>query len=192
MKAGVEEIKKRAEEASEKVSALEKEVRRLRKESCNNETKRRHASIIFKNDRTTYQALKLARESVRKTNAKLIPKETKLREAKRDTYYLNKVLKSASSSDSKEKSEAAGESGSATSSGKTERKIIEEPRKTSVTWSRFKVERATHNLDIQQLITNARGRKRLICFAGTDYGLVTMSETCPQVTFCSIYGNALL
>ncbi|KAF9982878.1 hypothetical protein BGZ75_005658 [Mortierella antarctica] len=51
---------------------------------------------------------------------------------------------------------------------------------TAPTWARFAVEDNTENLDLTQLqniTTHARGKRRLLVFAGTDYGVVKMSET---------------
>ncbi|KAG9319417.1 hypothetical protein KVV02_002477 [Mortierella alpina] len=51
---------------------------------------------------------------------------------------------------------------------------------TAPTWAHFTVQDNTENLDLTQLqniTTHARGKRRLLVFAGTDYGVAKMSET---------------
>jgi hypothetical protein len=48
------------------------------------------------------------------------------------------------------------------------------------TWTRFIIEDFTERLDIKQLLVNCRGKNRRVVFAGTDYGMCKMSETCAQ------------
>ncbi|KAF9351026.1 hypothetical protein BGX26_010870 [Mortierella sp. AD094] len=64
-------------------------------------------------------------------------------------------------------------------SNPTETKSGTEKKYTTPTWRHPTVEDSVDNLDISQLLTNARGGERMVVFGGTDYGLVTMSETAP-------------
>ena len=80
-------------------------------------------------------------------------------------YYWNNVLKGAKTEKADRKK------------GKEREK---EKKATAATWSRFTVEDATEHLDISQLVTNCRGKNRQVVFAGTDYGVSKMSETCAQ------------
>ena len=99
-----------------------------------------------------------------------------MRTAKAESYYWNNVLKGVKAKEKadKEKGEMKKEK-AVKGKGKEKEKSA-----TVVTWSHFTVEDATEHLDISQLITNCRGKNRQIVFAGTDYGVCKMSETCAQ------------
>jgi ribosome-binding ATPase YchF (GTP1/OBG family) len=160
----LEEIKERAERTADEVKTLEAEVKRLRKKSSLDQENRRKASFAFRNGKSSYEDLKAARTTARKTMTELVPKETALREKKRTLYLLNKASRSSQGPNTiaQRKEEAAG------------------PPNVEATWSKFKVEQTTERLNIQNLLTNSRGGRRLVTFAGTDYGIATMSETSPQ------------
>ena len=174
-----EEIKKRAERAGEKVNSLSGQVKRLRGQLRAKEAKRTLASKEYRQRRglasdrkACYDSLRAARETVRAARLDLMPKETELRQARSELYYWNNVARYA---------------GKAT----TLRRATAKPEvMTALTWSDFKVEDRTESLDIRELVTNYRGKRRQVVFAGTDYGVVTMSETVPQVFDTTVCKNA--
>jgi len=164
-----------AEKAAETVKSLEKAVKNLKKQVSLKESTRTRASRRLElcrreqgQRKEPYNAVKDARQAARDARRELIPQETALRAAKRTLYYWNNVLKGA-----KAKDKAGKDKGK-------EKEVKREDKATTATWSRFTVEDATEHLDISQLITNCRGKNRQVVFAGTDYGVSKMSETCAQ------------
>jgi hypothetical protein len=159
-----------AQEAANTVESLEKAVKKLKKQVSQRESMQMRASRLCKEQgrgKELYNAFKEARQAARDARRELIPQETALHAKKRTLYYWNNVLKGA-----KADMRAAGK-------GKDE-KEKRESKGTAATWSHFTVEDATEHLDISKLITNCRGKNRQVVFAGTDYGVSKMSETCVQ------------
>jgi len=110
-------------------------------------------------DRQAYDRLREKRTVVRGIAKEVEPEEEKLRALKRTEYQCNqltrvtKTLLEATSSQAK-------------------------PNRTNPTWDKLPTEESVKFLDITGLVGH-QGEDRMIAFSGTDYGLVTMSETVP-------------
>ncbi|KAF9571256.1 hypothetical protein EC968_000799 [Mortierella alpina] len=112
--------------------------------------------------RQSYEALRTARLSVREARKLLCPLQERLRLARREKYYWNK-----------ENSEPPASS---------------TPVRDSVpSWDHPAIEDRADKIDISELLKNCNGKDRQVVFSGTDYGLVTMSETVgltlPQIEY---------
>ncbi|KAF9965857.1 hypothetical protein BGZ73_001242, partial [Actinomortierella ambigua] len=96
----------------------------------------------------------------------LLPQEEKLRELRQRSYYWNKLANAAQSTSTSSSSTARQSGGD--SSAQT----------TVATWAQPTVEDSTRRLDISDLVNHDTDNpQRHIVFAGTDYGITTMSET---------------
>jgi len=175
-----------AEKAVDAVKSLEKEVKKLRKQLSAKQSIQSRASRQYKlferkarrsnEQNAAYKALREARQATRVVRGVLIPEEAALRAAKAASYYWNSVLKGAKAKEKADKEKGEGKKEKADKEKGKEKK----ERATVATWSRFTVEDSTEYLDVSQLITNCRGKNRQVVFAGTDYGVCKMSETCAQ------------
>ncbi|CAO3565153.1 unnamed protein product [Mortierella alpina] len=145
----------RAEERKKNEESVLRALRKKHQAAQTAQTLARHGD--------DYARLKEARLTTRAERRMILPREIALKEVKKEVYFWNKVRKAA-------------ESGGRTRSGTTSKA----PRITTPTWAHATVEDSTDRLDLTALLqssTNARGRPRTVVFAGTDYGVVKMSET---------------
>ncbi|KAF9954748.1 hypothetical protein BGZ72_004325, partial [Mortierella alpina] len=109
---------------------------------------------------STYSALKAARVAARDEWLKIAPQEESLRRARQAKYFWSKVKDAAKDG--------------AKAIPKKEEKCQE---KSIATWDHFTIEDSAERLDVQDLLNNSRGKRRMVVFGATDYGLRTMSET---------------
>ncbi|KAF9201042.1 hypothetical protein BGZ49_008726 [Haplosporangium sp. Z 27] len=151
--------------AVEAVKFAEKEIKGPRKDMREKEQTQNLQSIRVKNQEpNSYIDLCKAREKVRDGRKALLPLEANLRQLRQRSYYWRNMEKAARS---KYNSNSARKSRGSTSF-------------TTPTWDHPTVEDITDKLDISYLQTNTQGKNRMIVYAGTDYGLRTMSETVVQ------------
>jgi hypothetical protein len=147
----------RVKVANEEVKELESKVMPLRKEISEKLSARSMASKKLRaHDPSSYSLLREARQSLRSTRKLLIPYETELRYLKQELYRLNRMIKAS-----------------------TSKRIDRRQRHmeyTQPTWEHPAAEDKTEMLDLSLLI-NSRGKNRVVAYAGTDYGVHTMSET---------------
>ncbi|KAF9578965.1 hypothetical protein BGW38_004979 [Lunasporangiospora selenospora] len=151
-------------EVSQQLHQLELTVRQLRDELAVKEKNKSGLSQSVHERRKNrdlveegrwYYALRTYNKSVRRLRSTAMEKEAELRRLRQEQYYWTKVL-----AVSQVASKSAGED--------------ELPADTVLTPNRFAVEDSTERLDLTQLPSDQ------VVFAGTDYGIVTMSETVPQ------------
>ncbi|KAF9086061.1 hypothetical protein BGX27_003275 [Mortierella sp. AM989] len=164
------ETKSHAETATAVVKELENAVKKQRRSVSEKQQLQSLASRRLRDAKGStpqseaYASLRAARVNVRVDRKVLFPQEAALRQLRKENYYWNKVDKAASSAeDSKDLVDGY--------TGTTETRV------TIPTWAHPATEDKAEYFNISDLITNARGKNRLIAFAGTDYGLRTMSET---------------
>ncbi|KAF9949899.1 hypothetical protein BGZ70_001592 [Mortierella alpina] len=111
-----------------------------------------------------YARLKEARLATRAERRVILPREIALKEVKKELYFWNKTRKAAESADSAR---------NRTRSSTNKMQQISTP-----TWAHPTVEDTTERMDLSTLLQlSANGRPRTVVFAGTDYGVVKMSET---------------
>ncbi|KAF9080159.1 hypothetical protein BGX27_005686, partial [Mortierella sp. AM989] len=156
----------KAEEADKAVKELESQVKRLRKVVSEKQAIQSEASQNLRmNDLGGYQILWEARRSLRSARQQLLPRETELRQLRQELYNWNQMVKASKTKDIDDW-EPASNSGT--------------PKYTRPTWLHPATEDKTEMLDLSdlsQIMTNSRGKRRAISYAGTDYGVCTMSET---------------
>ncbi|KAF9167971.1 hypothetical protein DFQ26_002196 [Actinomortierella ambigua] len=125
-------------------------------------------------DASQIGAFMTTKRSLQDQRRRLLPEEAKLRELRQQSYYWNKVAQAAQS-----ESTSSSSSSSSSSSGKKKQSGGDgSGKKTVATWTHPTVEDSTLRLDIKDLENQDNGSpQRHIVFAGTDYGIATMSET---------------
>lgn len=146
-----------AEERKKNEESVMRALRKKHKGTQMAQTQARHGN--------EYTCLKEARLATRAERRILLPREVALKEVKKELYYWNKTKKAAESD----------REGNNVRPGTSKTQQISTP-----TWACPTVEDSTDRLDLSHLLqstTNARGRPRTVIFAGTDYGVVKMSET---------------
>ncbi|KAF9973034.1 hypothetical protein BGZ75_001284, partial [Mortierella antarctica] len=114
--------------------------------------------------------LKDAQQILRKNREELYPLEETLQMLKQDRYRWNKIQKAAADYDNADDPKRD-------ETGRTQQPRAK--KDTVPTWELPACEDRVNKIDLRDLVSNARGKDRLITFAGSDYGLVTMSETIP-------------
>jgi len=178
-----EEVKGIAEATSNAVKIKESEVKKIKKALTDLECKQSSAAYQHRMlqrkpektdsdksmERSAYNDLRQARKVVRELRSEFLPQETQLRQLRQSLYYWNKVSKAPKANPQ--------EGPSTVDTGQREKKSA--PSMTTPTWSHYRVEDSTEMLDISAIVgPNSRGNSRQVVFAGTDYGIVKMSETC--------------
>ncbi|CAO3572405.1 unnamed protein product [Mortierella alpina] len=108
-----------------------------------------------------------AKEKLSADRDTLFPLEEELRRLRKDKYQADKLCVASKSTDGTEQTVSSTQQASPVR------------RDTIPTWELPAAEDKPTRIDLSSFIKNARGKKRLLAFAGTDYGLVTMSETVP-------------
>lgn len=167
-KAGMQKdaILRETKTAIENAKIAEKEILGFRKDLREKELTQALESGRVKNkEPDSYASLCKAREIVRESRKVLFPLETNLRRLHQKCYYWRNMEKAARSKSS------------SICFTKKQRDTI---NFTTPTWDHFTVEDGADRIDLSDLLRNARGKGRLIVYAGTDYGLRTMSETVVQ------------
>jgi hypothetical protein len=174
------DVTRMAEGAVAAVKSLQNEVGKLRKQlavvqSAQTRAGREHKLLEREEGgsderKAAYKVLREAREATRAIRGVVIPEEAALRAARSTSYYWNNVLKGAKAKEKADKGKGK----------EIVQKEKEEKGLTVASWSHFTIEDYTESLDIKQLLLNSRGKNRQVVFAGTDYGISKMSETCAQ------------
>ncbi|KAG0198987.1 hypothetical protein BGX31_004410, partial [Mortierella sp. GBA43] len=156
-----EEVRRIADDFANVVKEKETQIKSFRKDVADMLKARSEASLkVKKKTEGGYQELRMARSNLRAKRKLLTPREKELQRLRSLSYYWNNVERAASSS--------------ARSSGRTVH------TNTIPNWSHPEAEDRTQQLDISQLMNGTSDGTKLITFAGTDYGIRTMSETVPQ------------
>ncbi|KAF9974237.1 hypothetical protein BGZ75_000912, partial [Mortierella antarctica] len=155
------QVYSKAESCADNVKEQESAIKQHRALVAQRVQAQSAASQREKAERTkkSYEALQDARKSVRTANQVLSPLKERLRLARREKYYWNKVFKAPV----QEKPESLARA--------------EKVRDSIPTWDHPAVEDRADRMDISLLMQNCRGKDRQLVIGGTDYGLVTMSET---------------
>jgi hypothetical protein len=169
------EVTRLAEKAVEVVKSVQSKVTKTRQQLRAALSAQTRASILHRqaggpDKNAAYAALKEARQVTRAIRGVVIPEEAALRAARSTSYYWNNVLKGAKAKEKADKGKGK----------EIVQKEKEEKGLTVASWSHFTIEDYTESLDIKQLLLNSRGKNRQVVFAGTDYGISKMSETCAQ------------
>ncbi|KAF9989875.1 hypothetical protein BGZ79_004917, partial [Entomortierella chlamydospora] len=157
------EVQTQAETCSTVVKQKEAQVKKLRKAVSNKQALQTSASQSHRKaqDKASksdaYAKLRAARETLR-DGRKALSLKKRLSET---SAKSNKISSSA------EKAAVSDE----------DYAVQVETRVTVPTWIHPASEDKAEFFDISELVANARGKNRLITFAGTDYGLHRMSET---------------
>ncbi|KAG0256593.1 hypothetical protein DFQ27_005639 [Actinomortierella ambigua] len=191
------QVDKKAEAASEAVKAKEVELQPLRKAVG----KLQQSLTKLRRDGAELCALAPVRKELQDKRRALLPQEEKLRVLRRESYYWNKVAKAAESESSLgdggssgggknssggkknsggKKSSSGGNkssSGGKSSQGGGHSGGSASQKMTTATWGRPTVEDRPQLMDISDLEEHAKRQDKHIVFAGTDYGICTMSET---------------
>ncbi|KAF9079832.1 hypothetical protein BGX27_005915, partial [Mortierella sp. AM989] len=153
------EVEKKAEEVNDKIEEIKENIEKQRKDRRDKRMAQSLARRQVNDVQSTeaYENLSEARVELRKVHRKLIPQEAQLRELRRELYAWNKLHTAPALSASTSNTPAI--------------------KMTIPTWEHSSVEDDVQHMDISNLQANSRGKRRILVFAGTDYGIVKMSQT---------------
>ncbi|KAF9079621.1 hypothetical protein BGX27_006180, partial [Mortierella sp. AM989] len=160
-----EDVRKEADAVDSRVKAEESIVNSIRRDLNRKQSQKATAvRLVAQREAGAYDHLWEARAALREVQKKLLPHEESLRQLKQERYQWNNIVKASKSATKAKQARSTKE--------------IDQAHKdySTPTWLHPMVEDSTNKLDISSLI-NARGKDRTVVFAGTDYGLVKMSET---------------
>ncbi|KAK3810280.1 MAG: hypothetical protein J3Q66DRAFT_415768 [Benniella sp.] len=162
------QIKAKAEEVSATKTELENNVKSLQEIASTSQQQQTKASgEVAKNIPGAYDRLRIAREQVRSDRKALIPQEEELRDARKELYKWNGLLRAATMTTGTSTETSISTSTSTKTPAKTPTKTS---TKTTPSWSHRTVEDKVSQLDISNIIGEC-GLDRQVAFAGTDYGL---------------------
>jgi hypothetical protein len=164
-----QEIADRATALGQQVKSLEARTKAQRRVVAKALQKHVEVSESFRRSKqeSLYMQLQEAKEKLSADRDSLFPLEEELRRLRKDKYQADKLCVASKSTDGTEQTVTSTQQPSP---------VL---RDTVPTWELPAAENKPARIDLSSLIKNARGKKRLLAFAGTDYGLVTMSETVP-------------
>jgi len=134
-----------------------------RRSSEAKEASRVQARDAFAHGEGSYDTLKSQRLVEREARELYLPLKDEMSARKRDVYFWKKVASAAKSCSNAARSRAGRQPGPATL--------------TKATWENRTLEERTDHLDISGLLTNSWEQRRIVTYAGTDYGVAKMSET---------------
>ncbi|KAF9987217.1 hypothetical protein BGZ65_004674 [Modicella reniformis] len=165
-----EEIKHLAQANEAMKKQLENDIKPFRKAVKERQIVQSNLSRKVGFGESSYQELHSARVSVRDARREVIPREEALRNQRQVTHHYNKMAKAAESCKNDQSKEPS-----------TTTKKLSTP-----TWEQPAVEDDCEYMDLSQLLTDS---KCAVVYAGTDYGIVKMSETVamtPQEMQCHL------
>lgn len=161
------EVQQLATQAKQAVKTKESEIKPFRKDVSDKQMAQSLARVNLKAGvQGAKQQLQNAQRELRAKRKLLLPREEELQRLRKVSYYWNKMNRAAGTSQSTTRTRGGGSASQIAN--------------TAPTWDRPTVEDRTLSLDISALIQTSDGNSKLIAFAGTDYGVRTMSETVPQ------------
>ncbi|KAK3828311.1 MAG: hypothetical protein J3Q66DRAFT_306632 [Benniella sp.] len=181
-----DQVESGARAANSAIIKQEATVDLLRKERVDTEDQQRRAARIVSVQRheqapsemqhASYMNLVQARHRNRMVARSLLPEEIKLEQLKEQRYACNKLVQAG-------KAIEASTSEQSSAQKRLDRTTTQRSyttRLTTPSWEKKPTEELVQNLDITVLCQQAEPwSERKITFSGSDYGLITMSETVP-------------
>lgn len=160
-----EELELKTESVCSAIKREESIVVKLRKVVAMKRDAQTRVSNGLRKGVGSYETLCKAREELRAERKVLTPHEETLRQLRMELYHWNQMLKAAKSTEKSDLAEPSKDT------------IQKRQTFTTPTWSNHAAEDYTDFMDVSELSKNTQGGQRVIVYAGTDYGICTMSQT---------------